>query len=70
MCIRDRVKELRAVARRRAEGLAMAPELLSRKREVEAFVRARRNDPNSLHNYADWRAELVGEDFMRVIASQ
>jgi len=64
------VKELRAVARRRAEGLAMAPELLSRKREVEALVRARRNDPNSLHNYADWRAELVGEDFMRVIASQ
>ncbi len=64
------VKELRAAARSRAEGLGMAPELLSRKREVESLVRARRQDQSRLHNYEDWRAELVGEDFMRIIASQ
>jgi len=63
------VKELRASARSRAEGLGMAPELLSRKREVEALIRARRDDPGSLHNFEDWRAELVGDDFLRIIAN-
>ena len=61
------VKALREVARKRAEGLGLAPELLARKREVEAFVRALRDAPDSLHNYADWRAGLVGEDFQRTL---
>jgi len=63
------VKELRGVARTRAEALEFAPELLARKREVEHFVRALRDEPDSLHNYADWRAALVGDDFRRVLAA-
>ena len=61
------VKELREVARKRAEGLGMAPELLGRKREVETLIRASREDRDNLHNYDDWRAPLVGEDFLRLL---
>jgi len=57
------VKELREVAKVRAEDLGIAPELLARKREVEKFVRGLRESRDSLHNYADWRAQLVGDDF-------
>jgi len=62
------VKELRDVAKARAEDLGMAPELLARKREVEKYVRGLRSARDSLHNYADWRAALVGDDFRSLSA--
>lgn len=63
------VKELRLVARARAEALGFAPELLSRKREVETYVRGLRSDRESMHNFADWRAELVGDDFRHLVSA-
>lgn len=62
------VKDLRDVAKTRAQDLGMAPELLARKREVEKFVRGLRDSRDSLHNYSDWRAEIVGDDFRSLVA--
>ena len=65
-----RIKQLRACARERAEQLGMAPELLARKREVEAYARLAFDAPTQLHNYADWRAEVVGDDFLAIMAER
>ena len=62
------IKALRAVARERAEQLGLAPELLARKREVEAYARLAFDTPRELHNYGNWRAELVGDDFLAIMA--
>jgi ribonuclease D len=57
------VRELRDIARKQAEVLGMAPELLSRKREVEACVRHYAATGELSQAYQGWREALVGEAF-------
>jgi len=59
------VKALRDVARQRAEALGLAPELLARKREVEACARHYLATGELSEPYRGWREPLVGEDFRR-----
>jgi len=60
----DVVGSLRAVALKRAEALGMAPELLARKREVEACVREYLRSGQLSDAYLGWRYPLVGDDFL------
>jgi ribonuclease D len=59
----DAVASLRSIANERAQALGLAPELLSRKREVEACVRhfARHGELSDL--YLGWRHPIVGDAF-------
>lgn len=57
------VRELREIARRRAIALGMAPELLARKREVEACVRQFVATRELSESYTGWRHALVGAEF-------
>lgn len=63
-----RVKALRAVANEQAEQLGFAPELLSRRKEVEAclryFLRHRELSPH----YQGWREALVGNQFLQILS--
>ncbi len=61
------VRELRDIARREAEALGMAPELLARKREVEACVRHFAATGELSLAYRGWRAPLVEESFRRCL---
>jgi len=58
-----RLKKLKAIARERAEALGIAPEVLLRKRDLEALIRSR--DENGEYHLPDgllgWRREVVGE---------
>ena len=60
----DAVASLRALAVDRAEALGMAPELLARKREVEACLRHYLRHRELSEAYSGWRRELVGEAFL------
>jgi ribonuclease D len=60
----DAVASLRAIGTERAEALGMAPELLSRKREVETCVRHFVQHRELSEAYAGWRRELVGDAFL------
>ena len=60
----DAVASLRAVAVARAEALGMAPELLSRKREVEACLRHYLRYGELSEAFSGWRRELVGDAFL------
>jgi ribonuclease D len=57
------VRELRELAQGKAEALGMAPELLARKREVEACVRHFVASGELSEAYRGWRRPLVGEVF-------
>jgi ribonuclease D len=57
------VRDLRELARQRAEALGMAPELLARKREVEACVRHYQAHGELSDAYQGWRRDLVGDAF-------
>jgi ribonuclease D len=57
------VRDLRAIAQARAEAMNMAPELLARKREVEACVRCFMATGELSPAYRGWRAPLVGDTF-------
>ncbi|MEQ8861550.1 MAG: HRDC domain-containing protein [Pseudomonadales bacterium] len=61
------VRDLRDLARARAEALGMAPELLARKREVEACVREFAATGELSEPYLGWRDELVGEAFREIL---
>lgn len=63
------VKELRDCAQARAEALGMAPELLSRRRELEACVRHFRDTAELSTAYRGWRHALVGEAFTAILAA-
>ena len=63
------VRRLRDIARGRAEDLGMAPELLARKREVEACVRHYLATRELSEAYLGWRAPLVGEAFLAELAT-
>ena len=60
------VKELRAIGRRKAEALGMAPELLSRKRDIEACVRHYQQTGQLSAAFQGWRGALVGAAFAAV----
>ncbi len=57
------VRELRSIAREQAEALGMAPELLARRREVEACVRHYAATGELSEAFRGWREPLVGEAF-------
>ena len=60
------VKAMRDFARTRAEALGIAPELLARRRVLEACVRHFR-DYRELPGSLRWRLELVGERFSELL---
>ena len=57
------VKRLREVGRGKAEDLGLAPELLSRKREVEECVRIYVSEGTMSALFQGWRKEVVGDLF-------
>jgi ribonuclease D len=57
------VRDLRELAKVRADELGLAPELLARKREVESCVRHYRQTGQLSEPYCGWREPLVGEAF-------
>ena len=61
------VKELRAIASLVAEREGMAPELLARKRDVEAVFRSYRDEGTFPDWFGSWRHELIGESFFTVL---
>ena len=61
------LKSLRAVARSKADSLGIAPELLARKRDLEACIRHHAERSELSPHYSTWRGELVGEPFLDVL---
>ncbi len=61
------VKELRGIASVVAEREGMAPELLARKRDVEAVFRSYRDQGTFPDWFGNWRHELIGEPFFTVL---
>lgn len=61
------VKRLRNIARERAEQLGFAPELLSRRRDVEACLRHFIQHRQLHEVFRGWRYPLVGERFEAVL---
>jgi ribonuclease D len=61
------VRELREIAKARAESLGMAPELLARKREVEGCLRHYALTGELSEIYLGWREPLVGNAFRAVL---
>lgn len=59
------VSELRDIGRARAEDLGLAPELLSRKREVEACVRSYTATGELPEAFQGWRGEVLGAPFLQ-----
>ena len=57
------VKRLRAVAQEAAEELGLAPELLARKRDVQALVRQHRDHGTFPAWFGGWRETLLGARF-------
>lgn len=60
----EAVASLRAIGVKEAAALGMAPELLSRKREVEACVRHFVEHRSLSEAFSGWRRELVGDAFL------
>lgn len=58
------VKEMREMARGRATDLGIAPELLARKRDIEACVRCYRDTQELPDTMRGWRFPFVGHSFM------
>ena len=61
------VGNLRDAGRARAEALGIAPELLSRKREVEACIRHFSLTGELSEAYLGWRNEVVGDEFRMLL---
>jgi len=64
------VKVLREIARRHSSQLNFAPELLARKRDVEACVRHYLDNTQLSAHYLSWRHALVGEECQQVLAER
>jgi ribonuclease D len=60
-------RDLRDVARERAEALGFAPELLARKRDVETCVRHYGETGELSDIYLGWRESLVGDAFRAIL---
>ena len=67
---RTMLKELRAVGRRESERLGMAPELLCRKRDLDAVVLHHREHGELPPRYREgWRREIVAEPFNELLGA-
>lgn len=66
-----RLKRLRAIARERAEALDMAPEVLLRKRDLEALIRSRSEggDYQLPEGLQGWRRGVIGDALLQQLAS-
>lgn len=62
-----RVKQLREIGLGRAASLGMAPELLSRRRDLEACLRHHSATGELSAPYQGWRGALVGTEFAAVL---
>jgi ribonuclease D len=62
-----RLKALRDVARDAAQSFAMAPELLARKKDVEACLRHFMQNRELSEIYAGWRGDVVGKPFLEIL---
>lgn len=63
------VRELRAIATKRAEDLEFAPELLARKRAVEECVRTFKETGRPSDTYDGWRREVLGPEFFKALGA-
>ena len=63
-------KQLRDVARTCAEGLALSPELLARKRDIEECLRHFSATGELSDAYSGWRGRLVGDEFQAILKAQ
>jgi ribonuclease D len=61
------LKRLRDVARAEAMRLDLAPELLARKKDLEACVRHHADYAELSPHYSSWRSELVGDAFLGIL---
>ena len=64
-----RVKQLREIGLDRAASLGMAPELLSRRRDLEACLRHHSATGELSAPYQGWRGALVGAEFAAVLGA-
>ena len=64
------VKQLRAVGQDRAASLGLAPELLSRRRDLEACLRHHASTGELSATYQGWRGALVGTEFAAILSAQ
>ena len=62
-----RLKVLRDLAREVANSLGLAPELLARKKDVEACLRHFNATGELSEIYFGWRKEVVGKGFLQVL---
>ena len=62
-----KVKALREVAVSAAKTLAMAPELLARKKDVEACFRDYAQNGHLSEHYMGWRRSLLEQDFLPIL---
>ncbi len=62
------VKRLRAAAQETAEDLGLAPELLARRRDVQALVRQHRDHGTFPPWFGGWRETLLGARFRELLA--
>ena len=64
------VKQLREVGLKAAERLGMAPELLSRRRDLEACIRHHASTGELSALYRGWRGALLGTEFAAILNAQ
>jgi len=62
-----RLKALRDVAREVATSYGLAPELLARKKDLEACLRHFNATGDLSEHYSGWRGEVVGTHFLQVL---
>ncbi|MYD96926.1 MAG: ribonuclease D [Gammaproteobacteria bacterium] len=65
----ETINELRDVARREAARLGFAPELLARRRELEADYRHYREHGSLPPRYDGWRGDVLGAAFREILAA-
>jgi ribonuclease D len=64
------LKLMRDAARDVAQRLGVAPELLARKRDLEACIRHYRSSQELSPTYQSWRGSLLGDQFLNVLQNK
>jgi ribonuclease D len=64
-----RVKALRTVATEQAQQLGFATELLARRKDVEACMRAYLKDTSLSGHYSGWRQAILGAQFLQILSN-
>ena len=65
----SQIKQMREIGLERASSLGMAPELLSRRRDLEACLRRHAATGELSALYQGWRGTLVGAEFAEVLGA-